>query len=796
MKFPMSKWIGLDFLNRKRNRAQTKPKTSSLTEEKKDRRAVAVLAVLLILALFLGCLFGGTGELETTRGTITDVSDLDGKTFVAVTGVDFELYIENAFPNAEIKFVSDWADTALSVSEGKADAMLSEQSSVNAYLSAYDNLTVLPGAVCFYDYRFCAAKTEVGTEAMELFNQYLQEMKQDGTMEAIYQKWADQENAPDHVESLATSGERGILRIVISPDWSPFAYLNNGNVCGYFAELAERFCAWAGYIPEYSYVDVQGMNAALSAGKADFQAYGCLASEERAEEVVFSASLYEEPVYAIIRADEYAYACSALDLNTFNREGVKIAAMSGSEQQLSIEDRFPRAEAFFTATMSDNFEALESGKVDAAVGYLNSLQSVFDSYSDLAISNASVEDFAFGFATGKSERGTALCEELSEYLTELKTSGEMDRIVEKWSNAEDGSYEPEHYILTGENGTLKVATSGVWCPKSFYSGTVLMGEFIDLVNGFCAAYGYMPEYECVTYEAEIAGVTSGTYDLVADSVVITEERLESVNISAPVMESSTYLFVKVEHETQTAEKISRLASLTTSLKKSFEKTFVREGRWKMLLSGLKVTIALALLAGVFGGLLGAGICALRMSKRRYLRALGILYIKVIQGTPIVVLLMLLYYIVFGDSEITAFWVCVIGFSVDFAAYAAEIFRTAIEAVPAGEIQAARALGFTSFGSFRQVTLPQAVTNGLPVFSGQFVAMVKQTSVAGYISVQDLTKISDIIRSRTYEAFFPLITTAVIYFLISALLISLLKMAEKRLNPALRPRTIKGVKVHD
>jgi len=183
-----------------------------------------------------------------------------------------------------------------------------------------------------------------------------------------------------------------------------------------------------------------------------------------------------------------------------------------------------------------------------------------------------------------------------------------------------------------------------------------------------------------------------------------------------------------------------------------------------------------------------------MSKNAYLTAFARIYIKVIEGMPVVVQLMVLYYLVFAHHDIDAFWVSSIGFSLYFAAYTCEIFRSGIETVPLGQRRASLALGFNKFQTFMKVTLPQALITIVPVFSGQFIALVQSTSIAGYISVEDLTKISDIIRSRTYEAFFPLLSTALIYFLISSILVSLLKIVEKKTNPMLRPRLIKGVEL--
>ena len=154
--------------------------------------------------------------------------------------------------------------------------------------------------------------------------------------------------------------------------------------------------------------------------------------------------------------------------------------------------------------------------------------------------------------------------------------------------------------------------------------------------------------------------------------------------------------------------------------------------------------------------------------------------------------MILYYIIFGKIDISAIFVSIIGFSVNFGAYVSEMMRTGIEAVDKGQIEAANALGFSKLQTFWKITFPQAARHFLPIVKGEFISMVKMTSVVGYIAIQDLTKVSDIIRSRTLEAFFPLIATAIIYFLVANILTLLLSRLEVKLDPKRGKNKLKGV----
>ena len=539
---------------------QSQEKTAN--KEKKIFRAEIIWILALLALILLPQLVGPvkTKDKEDVEKW-AQIDDLNGKTFVSIPGSDFNRLINERFPDSRIIYVQDWADQDISIIQGKADAEVCEQSSAKEIIKTYPDLCIMPEAIGRLDSRWCTSKTSFGNRVAKEFNTYLAMLRKDGTLDRIYETWEDPDNAPDHVDMPAMTGEpKGKLTIVTSLDWIPMCYRKGDQACGFFIDLCYRFCAWAGYEPDFEYVNIESALAGFNSGKYDLLAYGTEYREEATDRMNFTDTIYDEPIYVMIRKDHYAYA---------------------------------------EADPADN----------------------------------------------------------------------------------------------------------------------------DL------------------------------------------------------------------------EEKSKASVFFSNLKKSFIRNFITEDRWKLLLRGLGVTAALSVLTTIFGTLLGILICAMRMSGHTYITAFARIYIKTVQGIPILVLLMILYYLIFANSPVTAFWACVIGFSIDFSAYTAEIFRSGIEAVPPGQERAARALGFSKSSAFLQVVAPQALIYIIPVYMGELIAMVKQTSVAGYISVEDLTRASDIIRSRTYEAFFPLVLTAIIYFLLAWLLTQILKILKKRLDPSVRSRKVKGVNEH-
>ncbi len=222
---------------------------------------------------------------------------------------------------------------------------------------------------------------------------------------------------------------------------------------------------------------------------------------------------------------------------------------------------------------------------------------------------------------------------------------------------------------------------------------------------------------------------------------------------------------------------------------SFQNNLVQENRYLLIFEGLKTTVIISVLSTILGTFLGAIVCFMRMSSNEILKVLAKTYISILRGTPVLVFLMLIFYVVFASVNIDPVIVSVIAFGMNFAAYVAEIYRSGIESIDKGQSEAGIAMGFSRVNTFLFIILPQTVQRILPVYKGEFISLVKMTSIVGYIAVQDLTKASDIIRSRTFDAFFPLIMVAVFYYLISWSLMLVMEYAERLANPKLRRKQI-------
>ena len=222
------------------------------------------------------------------------------------------------------------------------------------------------------------------------------------------------------------------------------------------------------------------------------------------------------------------------------------------------------------------------------------------------------------------------------------------------------------------------------------------------------------------------------------------------------------------------------------LKKEFILNFIEDNRWKYIVDGLKITLIVTIFAVLIGVLLGFLIAIVRTThdktgKLKILNAICKVYLTVIRGTPVVVQLMIIYVIIFGSVDISKVLVAIIAFGINSGAYVAEIFRSGIMSIDNGQFEAGRSLGFNYAQTMMYIIMPQAFKNVLPTLCNEFISLLKETSVSGYIALQDLTKGGDIIRSRTYDAFMPLIAVALIYLEMVMIFTKLVSLLERRLR---------------
>ena len=337
--------------------------------------------------------------------------------------------------------------------------------------------------------------------------------------------------------------------------------------------------------------------------------------------------------------------------------------------------------------------------------------------------------------------------------------------------------------------TLRVGTTGSVMPYSYYIGTELAGYDIELAHRFAAWLGAEPEFWVIDFGGIVAAAEAGRIDCIMSNLFYSEERDEAIPFSDVLFE--------VEITAMVRDKGTEV-SFFDSIRSSFHKTFIRENRWKLFVNGVLTTLLITVLSILFGTASGFGVFMLCRNGNTVANGVTRFCTWLVQGMPMVVLLMILYYIVFGSVVISGIAVAVIGFTLTFGASVFGLLKMGVGTIDRGQYEAAYALGHSNRHTFFRIILPQAIPHVMPAYQREIVGLIKATAIVGYIAVQDLTKMGDIVRSRTYEAFFPLIAVTIIYFTLEGLFSLAVSRIRISIDPRKRrrDRILKGVNTHD
>jgi len=484
-------------------------------------------------------------------------------------------------------------------------------------------------------------------------------------------------------------------------------------------------------------------------------------------------------VPAIAYADELTPEYQTLDELT----GKRFAYVNGSVYNQAVQKRIEGTSEEFYPSLSECVAAVEAGKDDAAVQLSYCCQlAVNRRPGTVTLLPEPVAKVSEGFFF---PHGSDLTAKFNDIIKRFSDDGTLKRLEEKWVAADESGKTLPEQDWAAPNGTLRFATSGVIEPFSYVGqGGQPKGYDVELALLIARELGYHLEITTIPMDSIFAAVDTGKADF-GGTLTNTPERAAVCDFSEPVMPTTISVIVKTKEAASSAGPFEKLAE-------SFQKTFIEEDRWKLIVSGLGVTILISVVSGLLGLLLGFGIVFARRSGVRWVGKLVDAFQALISRIPLVVVLMLLYYVVFGSIDIAGEIVAIIAFTLAFGATSGSTMWTAVTGIDPIQEETGLALGYTRRQVFFKIIFPQARQQFTPQLMGQFISLVKDTAIVGFIAVQDLTRASDLIRARTMDAFFPLISTAIIYFLFCLLLAWILGKIAARIDIANRPRKIEGV----
>lgn len=464
-------------------------------------------------------------------------------------------------------------------------------------------------------------------------------------------------------------------------------------------------------------------------------------------------------------------------------DGFRIGVLTGSVQERYVMEKLPGCSIGYYDNYGNVAAAIRSGKMDATVMPFFTLAEFFKENPDFTYDpqQLSADDVCFAFS--RTEQGQLLKEQFNSYLTKIREDGSLQEIINIWFGFDDSlKVSKDLSELKDINGTVRYGTNSEFYPICFMENGLYAGLDTAILYGFFEEYGYACHLEDVAFPSILLGVSTGVYDMGGGGIAYSEERAKSCDFS-DTYASSPQVIVSPIEEGKTAK---------NDFTESFRRTFLEEDRWKLIVSGLKVTLIITLASFFFGAVLGIPVCGMLFSRKRLVKGIAHWYIKIMQGIPMVVILMILYYLVFSNTQ-NAIVIAIVGFSLFAGANLGEAYWVSIRGVDKGQTEAGIAIGLTHRQTLFHIILPQTMRGLIPGFRTSLISLLLGTAVVGYIAILDLTKIGDIIRSRTFEAFFPLLATAAIYFLISCAIAFVFEKIAERFEPEHRRRRIRWLK---
>ncbi len=440
-------------------------------------------------------------------------------------------------------------------------------------------------------------------------------------------------------------------------------------------------------------------------------------------------------------------------------KGKNVSMLTGAPFEELVLSKAPDVGEFsFYNSVPDNILALKSGKTDAALNNNAIASLAVNRNPDLMLFPESLKDGVFGFAFQKGDPERDKWQEAYDRIPKE----EINEAWEKWTGSDESIKILPTQDWPGKSGTVTVAACDTLEPMSYTGeGGEIKGFDIELILKMAKDLDYHVEFKGMEFSAILAYVQSGKALMGTGSIIVTDERREAVDF----IEYYPAAFVLMVRATGEEEKTS---SIINSLYESFEKNFIREYRWKLFIEGVVTTVIITLFSILFGTALGFMLLILCKDGNPAANKITDICLRLVQGMPVVVLLMILYYVVFGKVSINGIIVSIIGFTLVFGSSVYGLLKMGVGTVDKGQYEAAYALGYSSDPAFFNVILPQVLPHIMDAYKGEITGLIKATAIVGYIAVQDLTKVGDLVRSRTYEAFFPLIAVAVIYFLLEGL----------------------------
>lgn len=715
-----------------------------------------------------------------------DENAIKGERIGVVTGALFDIAVKNNDPDAQIEYYNITSDLPAALDGGKLDGYTVDEPVAKMLCNIYQGHYIAK-KLTNEEYGIVIDRNK--PEIQEQFNEYIKKITDNGELFTLQDIWLGKDESKKVIDFESIANNEKILKLATTSSMQPFDYIKDGNYAGYEIALVASFCKEYGYGLEIEDSNFASVIAAVSSGKADLGCCVITITDERKQTMNFTDTIYQGGIVLVKKKiiDDEAVSFDSL-------KGADIGIQIGSSYDVYIAEGIEDVNIEYFNFISDMSAALDSGKISGFVLDEPIAQRFVKENGNKYKILDSLHDIEYGIVMPKNKADNEqLYKQLYNYISKLKQNGSLEEIYDLWINDDDSVKAIDIESLSNINGEIILGVaSSTGAPFIYIENGKILGFEIDIIFRFCKDYGYKLVIDDYSLDGLFPAISTGKCDIGVGGISITEERKETMLFVDEQLTSGCVVIVKNE------DAIESNTNINNRIIDSFYKTFIKEDRYKLFISGLLTTILVTILAIVIGTVLGFVMYMLYRDLGPFGKKIVDTIVNIIQKTPVVVILMIFYYIVFGKVDISGSIVSIVGLSILFASSVKGLIAMGVKSIDIGISEAAYTLGYTKNQAFIRIILPQAVLNVISGYKSAIITLIKDSAIIGYIAVQDLTKVSDIVRSRTYEAFFPLIVTAIIYYAIATLFIYIVSKFEIRIDPKQRKeiRILKEVKTND
>ena len=759
----------------------------------KSRNAVKLMALILLLAtvftvmlnISAPSLVNAAGE---NTGKVSSSADLPGKRIgvqLGTTGDTIATEYEKKNDGTTVQRFNKAADAVQALKQGKVDCMILDKLPSQYFLNQNSDIKMLDEELQKESYAMCVKKGN--KELLDKLNAAIDKLDKDGTLESIEKNFTGSEDELGKTPYKAKDVERnGKLVVATNAEFAPYEYRENGEITGIDMQIVQAIADELGMELKIEDMHFDSIIAAVQSGKADLGAAGMSVTEDRKKNVDFTKEYTETSQVIIVKNDEPVTTDTTVR-SSEDLPGKRIGVQLGTTGD-TIATEYEKKNDGTTVQRfnkaADAVQALKQGKVDCMI--LDKLPSQYflNQNSDIKMLDEELQKESYAMCVKKGNK--ELLDKLNAAIDKLDKDGTLESIEKNFTGSEDELGKTPYKAKDVErNGKLVVATNAEFAPYEYRENGEITGIDMQIVQAIADELGMELKIEDMHFDSIIAAVQSGKADLGAAGMSVTEDRKKNVDFTKEYTETSQVIIVK-NIEAAAAAAVKQDNTVNQSFTDKLYQNFVEDDRFMYLLTGLLNTLLITVLAMILGLVLGTLIAVVRSvhdinGKLKILNAICKIYLTIIRGTPAMIQLLIIYYVIFASVDVSKILVAVAAFGLNSAAYVAEIIRSGITSVDKGQFEAGRSLGLTTSMTMKKIILPQALKNILPALGNELISLLKETAISGYIGLNDLTKGGDIIRSQTFDAFLPLIAVALIYLAIVMLLTFGVGRLERRLK---------------